>query len=104
MERDNNPQHLHEGHFTAYVGLYPTFSAFISSYQNAMNKFYREVSEGNETPDSIALPILLLMRHTMELGYKFTITEICQLNGVTYNPKDDLHFLKKLHSRLKQAF
>ena len=104
MKRDNNPRNLHEGHFTAHVGLYLKFNVYTSFYQDAVDKLYRDVSEGNETADSIAMPLLFLMRQTMELGYKYTIMEICRLNGTIYNPKTDLHFLKKLHSRLKKEF
>ena len=76
----------------------------MSFYQDAVDKLYREVSEGNETADRIAMPLLFMMRHAMELGYKYTITEICQLNGTSYNPQSDLHFFKKLHARLKKEF
>jgi hypothetical protein len=40
----------------------------------------------------------------MELGYKFTITKICQLNGTEYKPKSDRHSLNKLHTRLREEF
>ena len=104
MKRDNNPRNLHEGHFTAHVGLYPKFNVFMSFYEDAVNKLYREVSEGKETADSIAMPLLFLMRHTMELGYKYTIAEICEMNGTKYNPTDDGHYFYKLHLRLKEEF
>jgi hypothetical protein len=104
MEHGNNPRNLHEGHFTAHVGLYPKFNVFMSFYQDAAGKLYREVSEGNETADRIAIPLLFMMRHALELGYKYTITELCQLNGASYNPRGDLHSFKKLHPRLKKEF
>lgn len=104
MKRSNNPRNLHEGHFTAHVGLYPKFNVCMSFYQDAVDKLYREVSEGNETADRIAMPLLFMMRHAMELGYKYTITKICEFNGTTYDAKKDLHFLKKLHKRLKEEF
>lgn len=104
MKHSNNPRNLHEGHFTAHIGNYQKFNVFGSFYQDAVDKLYREVSEGNETADSIAMPLLFLMRQAMELGYKYTITVICQLNGTVYNTQSDLHFLKKLHIRLKEEF
>jgi hypothetical protein len=55
MRRGNNPRNLHEGHFTAHLGLYQKFNVFMSFYQDAVDKLYREVSEGNETADSIAI-------------------------------------------------
>jgi hypothetical protein len=104
MKRGNNTRNLHEGHFRTHGGLYPNFNVFMSLYEHAVNKLYREVSEGNETADSIAMPLLFMMRHAMELGYKYPTAEICQLNGTNYNPQSDLHFFKKLHSRLKKEF
>lgn len=104
MRHGNNPRNLHDDHFTARVGLYPKFNVFMSFYKNAVDKLYREVSEGNETADRIAMPLLFLMRQTMELGYKYTIIEICRLNGTKYSPQSDLHFLRRLHSRLKNEF
>jgi len=104
MKCDNNPRKLPKGHFTAHVGLYLKFNVFMSFYRDAVDKLYREVSEGNETADSIAMPLLFMMRHTMELGYKFTITEICQLNGTSYNPQNDGHSFENLHRRLKKEF
>ena len=104
MNRDNNPRNLHEGHFTAHVGLYSKFNVFMSFYEDAVNKLYREVSEGNETADSIAMPLLFLMRQAMELGYKYTIAEICEMNGTTYRPRYDGHIFRKLHQRLKEEF
>lgn len=104
MKRSNNPRNLHEGHFTAHVGLYSKFNVFISFYQDSVDKLYRQVSEGNETADRIAMPVLFMMRHTLELGYKYTISKICELNGTTYDTKRDKHYLRSLHTRLKQEF
>ncbi len=104
MRRGNNPRNFHNGHFVAHIGLYQKFNVYMSFYEDAVNVLYRGVSEGNESADGIAMPLLFLMRQTMELGYKYTIKEICQLNGKSYDPKTDLHFLKKLHSRLKKEF
>lgn len=104
MKHGNNPRNRHEGHFTAHIGIYKKFNVFTSFYQDAVDKLFREVSEGNGSADNIAFPLLFLMRQTMELGYKYTIMEICRLNGAIYNPKTDRHFLKKLHSRLKKEF
>ena len=102
--KSNNPRNLHEGHFTAHVGLYPKLNVFMSFYQDAVDKLYREISEGNETADRIAMPLLFLMRHAMELGYKYTISEICRLNRTSYEPQEDGHSFRRLHSKLKKEF
>ncbi len=76
----------------------------MSFYQDAVNKLFREVSEGNETADRISMPLLFMMRHAMELGYKYTITKICEFNGTKYNPRKDRHDFLELHKRLKKEF
>ena len=104
MRRGNNPGNLHEGHFMAHIGLYQKFNVYMSFYEDAVNTLYRGVSEGKKSADGIAMPLLFLMRQTMELGYKYTIAELCQISGKNYNPKADLHSFKNLHSRLKKEF
>ena len=104
LKRGNNPRNLHDNHFAPHLGLNIKLNVLMSYYQNAVEKLYRELSEGNETAERIAMPLLFLMRHAMELGYKYTITELCRLNGTTYDPKSDRHHFKKLHSRLKKEF
>jgi hypothetical protein len=68
-ERDNNPRHLSEHHFTAHIGRYANFSAYVAFYEHAVERLFCEVSERNETADMAPVPLLFLMRHTMELGY-----------------------------------
>ena len=86
-ERNNNPRGLHEQHFIARVGRYSNFSAYIQFYEHAVERLYCEVSEHNETADMAAVPLLFLMRHTIELGYKFSLFHLCQLNGSSFEPE-----------------
>ena len=105
--RNNNPRGLHEQHFTAHIGLYPSFSAFVAFYEHAIEKLYSEVSERNETADAVAIPLLFLMRHTMELGYKFSLVHLCELNSSIFTPElkgHEGHSLTKLHARLGSEF
>ena len=76
-KRNNNPRELHDGHFTAHIGLYPKFSTFVAFYKDSIEKLFKAVSEGNETADVAAIPLLFLMRHTLELGYKFSLVYLC---------------------------
>ena len=101
FEKDNNPRRMPEGHFTAFVGLYPRFNAFVAFYTDAVEALYRRVSEGNDTPDMIAFPLLFLMRHALELGYKYSLFHLCKLNSTTFDPRNkEGHSLAKLHKRL----
>lgn len=101
FRKNNNPRQLHEGHFTAYLGNYPKFSTYVAFYRDSVEILFRQVSEGRETADSVALPLLYLMRHTMELGYKYSLVHLCALNSTKFEPeKVEKHSLVKLHERL----
>jgi len=42
-----------------------------------------------------------LMRHTLELGYKYSLVHLCKLNSTTFDPlKVERHSLDQLHKRL----
>jgi hypothetical protein len=99
--KNNNPKRLHEGHFLAFVGNYPKFSTYVAFYQNAVESLFKGVSEGNETSDTVAFPLLFLMRHTLELGYKYSLFHLCALNSTAFDPQNvEKHSLGKLHKRL----
>ena len=102
--KNNNPRQLHEGHFTAFLGNYPKFSTYVAFYENAVETLFKKVSQGNETADIVGLPLLFLMRHTLELGYKYSLFRLCALNTTIFDPKNlkngEGHSLVKLHKRL----
>ncbi len=101
FEKDNNPRRMPEGHFRAFVSNYPKFSTFVAFYQDAVEILYRRVSEGNDMPDMVAFPLLFLMRHALELGYKYSLFHLCALNSTTFDPGNmERHSLVKLHKRL----
>jgi hypothetical protein len=35
----------------------------------------------------VGIPLLFLMRHTLELGYKFSLFNLCELNGTSFTPE-----------------
>ncbi len=101
--RDNNPRKLRDGCFFAFVTNYPTFSHFSIWYANAVQKLYERVSVGNDTADEIALPLLFLMRHSLELGYTYTLVNLRKLNGKDCAPAHT-HSLKELHKLIGEEF
>lgn len=105
--RNNNPRGLHERHFTARIGRSANFSAYLAFYEHAVERLYCEVSEHNETADMVAIPLLFLMRHTIELGYKFSLFHLCELNGSSFTPEaknGEGHSFAKLHQRLRLEY
>lgn len=90
---------------TAHIGLYPSFGAYLSFYENAVRRLFEALESGKETPDCLALPILALMRHSMELGYKFSLWELHQALGEKFDTKAyGHHDLTTLHASLCDYF
>ena len=103
--KNNNPRHMHDGQFTAFIGNYPYFSTYVAFYQDAVESLFKRVSEGSDTPDKVAFPLLFLMRHTLELGYKYSLFHLCDLNSATFDPQnEEKHSLVKLHRRLSAEY
>lgn len=89
----------------AHIGLYSSFSAYLSFYECAVRRLFESLESGKETPDRLALPILALMRHSMELGYKFSLWELRQALGEKFDTQAyGHHDLTKLHADLCECF
>jgi hypothetical protein len=104
---NNNPRQLHKRHFITRVGQYANFSAYLAFYKHAVERLYCEVSEHNETADMVGIPLLFLMRHMLELGYKFSLFHLCELNGSVFTPEApgcEGHSFEKLHKRLRLEY
>lgn len=85
----------------ANVGLYQTFGAYLGSYEQAVERLFSAAQSGHEALDVIAPPLLFLMRHAIELGYKYTLWELHQMNGEPYDlERYGDHKLRQLHRAL----
>ena len=89
----------------AYIGLYPTFGAYLAFYEISVKRLYEVLQSGKETPDTLAMPILALMRHSMELGYKFSIWELHRMMDEKFDSQAyGHHDLIRLHKSLCDYF
>lgn len=99
--RNNNPRQLDAGHFTAFLGNYTEFGTYVFFYEQAVETVFKQVSIGHDTPDMVAFPLLFMMRHTLELGYKYSLYHLCAMNSTKFDPTNaERHSLVKLHKRL----
>ena len=71
--------------FVAHVGQRQSFASYLNSYEQAVKRLFDDIVSGKESVDLIAPPLLFLMRHSLELGYKFTLWELHQINEDAYN-------------------
>lgn len=86
------------------VGKRQTFVSYLTAYEHAVKQLFDSVANGREPAELIAPPLLFLMRHSMELGYKFTLWELHQMNGDIYDfEKFKDHRLVELHAALRNA-
>ena len=105
LEHSNNPKGFPESAFEARVGWFRDFGHYLFSYERAVELLYQKVASGEQTADSIVAPLVFLMRHSLELGYKYTLVELHFLNEVPYDSKKfGHHSLRDLHSALKEWF
>lgn len=86
----------------AHVGLYRSFGAYLAFYEGVVEHLFAALREGKGTVDGFAPPLLFLMRHAMELGYKYTLSELHQMNEEPYDNKAyGKHGLRCLHVALR---
>jgi len=86
----------------AHVGLYQSFGAYLNSYEFVVEHLFAGITQHNQPVDVVAPPLLFLMRHAMELGYKFTLWELHEMNGEPYDAKAyGNHKLRELHAALR---
>lgn len=56
--------------FTAYVGRVFSEMGLLGEYENAVNIIIKYLKTKKERIDIVAHPVLYMMRHSLELGYK----------------------------------
>src|ERR1041385_5924273 len=100
--RERKPKNLPGGHFTAHIGQNFSWGDYCGSYQGAVEALWSQVAEMKATPDRLALPLLFLVRHTVELGYKAALADFYSALRKGKVPED--HQLKVLHRNLGAVF
>jgi hypothetical protein len=89
----------------AHVGIYQNFGAYMAFYETAVERLFDVLQSGAETSDTLAMPILALMRHSMELGYKYSLWELHQMMDEKFDSqKYGHHELPSLHKSLYDYF
>lgn len=86
----------------ARLGYQPTFGGYLACYEHTVEHLFKSIDRAGEPIDLMARPLLFLMRHSMELGYKFTLSELHAINGEPYEPTlYNNHNLDQLHKHLR---
>ncbi len=87
----------------AHIGSVHGFGGHLFCYEQAVERLFASIDNNVDPIDVIAPPLLFLMRHSMELGYKFTLWELHEMNEDEYDPKGyNHHDLEKLHRKMRE--
>lgn len=95
---DNNKFSLQEGIFTTHIGYSYELSTFLSLYENSCNIIYNSLQEKKmKSIDMASIPLIFLMRHSIEIGLKGQIPNLIILSSSNDLKKSlNGHSLKKL--------
>lgn len=91
--------------FTAYVGQIASDMGLLGEYENAINIIIKDLKATKTRLDTVAHPVLYMMRHSLELGYKRNF-DYLSVYSERQTPKKLLgsHDLQKLHTEFKEHF
>lgn len=85
------------------LGFKTTWSRYYGEYSLAINNLLEDSYQGNVTV--LALPLLFLIRHSLELAFKMNLIDLQQLSGekavIDYSGKT-AHVLHKLHAEFER--
>jgi hypothetical protein len=91
--------------FTAYVGHVFTDMGLLGEYECAINIIIKDLKATKKRIDIVAHPVLYMMRHSLELGYKRNFEYFQQYsNRQTSKNLIGCHDLQKLHKEFKTHF
>lgn len=95
---DNNKYNLKNGYFESHVGHAYKHTEFIAHYETSVNILYNYLQEKKmQEKDLLAIPLLFMMRHTLEIGLKAQIGSLINFSACD-DSKNSLmsHDLEKL--------
>ena len=91
--------------FTAYVGHVFSEMGLLGEYQNAINTIIKDLKATKTRVDVVANPLLYMIRHSLELGYKSNFKYFEQYSKKETSKKTfESHNLQKLHEEFKAHF
>lgn len=91
--------------FTAYIGHVFSEMGLLGEYENAINIIIKDLKSTRTRIDVVAHPVLYMMRHSLELGYKINFQYFEPYsNRQTSKNILGCHDLKKLHTEFKAHF
>lgn len=101
---DNTNKHT-KHQFTAYIGFVKNEMELVCEYTNAINIIIKYLKDTKTRIDTVANPVLYMMRHSLELGYKINLDYLIKYSKKPLKEKViSGHNLSELHNELKIQF
>ena len=91
-------------HFEAQIGYSVSYWSYLSTYERAIDVLFSEVKERNLPVNAISYPLLFLIRHSLELGYKLNINYLSRYSELEEKVNWNQHHLIELHQAFKTHF
>lgn len=97
-----------EYNFTSHLGMYASDEFYLLSYERVVNILIERIDQGTDRIDQVSAPLLFLMRHSMELGYKINISFLAQYGEELTDQERKVisskHHLQTLHDLMVKKF
>ncbi len=88
---------------TAYIGQSYSDMNLVGQYENAVDILINQIIEKKHRVDTIAYPLLYLMRHSIELGLKENIKYLKRYSKLPFS-KNKTHSLSDLFSEFEKHY
>lgn len=90
--------------YETQIGFHTTFSSYLDAYSRAVDILFGQI-EGKDLPvNVISYPLLFLIRHSLELGYKLNIKHLSKYSRLNDKVNWNKHFLRELHEAFRRHF
>lgn len=107
-DQKTNKDKLRVYNFTFRLGWYSTDKSYLVSYEHVVKMLFNRIDQQKDKVDMVAAPLLFLMRHSMELGYKINIKFLARYGEVLNEQEikflNTKHYLDKLHVLFVKKF
>ena len=90
--------------FEAHIGFTPTYGNYLSAYREAIELLFQQIESGHAPVDTLAIPFLFMVRHSLEIGYKMNINYLSRYSNLDDKVDWDKHFLAELHEAFARHY
>ena len=90
--------------YEAQIGFHTTFSSYLDDYHRVVDILFDQIEENDVPVNVISCPLLFLVRHSLELGYKLNIKHLSKYSRSGHMVNSKTHHLRELHEAFRLHF